>query len=215
MVDPAAVLDYCATHTTIEAARHFNVSDSYIRRIKRAHRSAPRCAAADHDIHSGSSGAQPCLIAGDNTAWPCPVTGELIPIIPGTHRWTWEAERKALHERHQMMVEEAEREAEQREVPVDRSEPEIGVEQAELVFSSGRPEPDDANGDKEPVLEHSMEKVELRTVIIVRRYKEPWPGLLPLGVVYCAENFRFILALLLAAALIWSMSGAQTAVIFR
>lgn len=37
--------------------------------------------------------------AGDSTYWRCPVTAELLPVVPGVRRHAWIAERKALRER--------------------------------------------------------------------------------------------------------------------
>ncbi|HSH77209.1 MAG TPA: hypothetical protein VLA19_01605 [Herpetosiphonaceae bacterium] len=47
-------------------------------------------------------------IAGDNTYWKCPATGELMPAVPGSSRKTWNAERIALHKRRvQLFAERA------------------------------------------------------------------------------------------------------------
>jgi hypothetical protein len=38
-------------------------------------------------------------VAHDNTFWLCPVTGELLPVVPGSRRLQWMHERKSLHAR--------------------------------------------------------------------------------------------------------------------
>ena len=52
-------------------------------------------------------------------------------------------------------------------------------------------------------------------VVIVKRYREPSSELVLLATAYLAENFRVILALLVAALLLWCMRDAQATVIFR
>ncbi len=39
-------------------------------------------------------------VAGDHSMWRCPATGELMQVIPGTHRQAWERERRETHARH-------------------------------------------------------------------------------------------------------------------
>jgi hypothetical protein len=38
-------------------------------------------------------------IAHDNTYWRCPVTHELVPVVPGSRRLEWMGEREAFHAR--------------------------------------------------------------------------------------------------------------------
>jgi hypothetical protein len=38
-------------------------------------------------------------VAHDNTYWRCPVTRELLPVVPGSRRFQWMHERESLHAR--------------------------------------------------------------------------------------------------------------------
>jgi hypothetical protein len=38
-------------------------------------------------------------VAHDNTYWRCPVTHELLPVVPGSRRLQWMYERQELHAR--------------------------------------------------------------------------------------------------------------------
>jgi hypothetical protein len=38
-------------------------------------------------------------VAHDNTYWRCPVTHELLPVVPGSRRLQWMNERRSLHTR--------------------------------------------------------------------------------------------------------------------
>jgi hypothetical protein len=38
-------------------------------------------------------------VAHDNTYWRCPVTHELLPVVPGSRRLEWMREREAFHTR--------------------------------------------------------------------------------------------------------------------
>jgi hypothetical protein len=38
-------------------------------------------------------------VAHDNTYWRCPVTHELLPVVPGSRRLEWMREREAFHAR--------------------------------------------------------------------------------------------------------------------
>jgi hypothetical protein len=38
-------------------------------------------------------------VAHDNTYWRCPVTHELLPVVPGSRRLQWMNERESLHAR--------------------------------------------------------------------------------------------------------------------
>jgi hypothetical protein len=192
MAAPSEVVDYCKTHSTIEAARHFAVSDSYIRRLKRQ--------AKDDNPH----------IAGDDTEWPDPLTGELFPIVPGTSRSAWEQERNDLHERRAFMSRQAELEAELEEVPDDIIEGGTEAEQAEPELEIDNDIAVVSKDKDEPVSELPSIPNPVQRVVIVKRSTENW--LLP----YIAENFRFLLALVVAIIIIWSMSSAaHAAVLFR
>jgi hypothetical protein len=113
--NPAAVLAYLAAgHTTHEAARRFGVAERSIRRIRQRQieRANPvalqvfdRDQKSDYDDvvvlrRARIYAERPDETAGANTYWKCPVSGELMPVIPGTRRHQWEAERRAAHARH-------------------------------------------------------------------------------------------------------------------
>jgi hypothetical protein len=199
MVSPEAVLDYCQTHSTIEAARHFGISDSYIRRIKRGHKRE-----VDPDI------------ATDDTQWTCPFTGEVFPIVPGTHRAAWEVERKSLHYRHVVMLREAEQEAEQKQVPDDVMEGGTEAEQAELELESEDHVPDVGKMVAEPVSELPSIPSRVERVIVVKRYQEPTDSLVLAGMRVLSDNFHMVLALLITLSIVWSMSTVtHSAVLFR
>ena len=136
-------------------------------------------------------------------------------MIPGTERNQWEAERKALHERQALMSREAELETELEEVPDDIKEGGTAAEPPEPTLSSAVPEPKSHDLGDRAVLELPGIPAPVEQVVIVKRYREPWSALLPLAAVYLAENFRVILALLVAAFLIWCIRDAQAAIIFR
>jgi hypothetical protein len=38
-------------------------------------------------------------LAGDNTYWKCPVSGDLIPVVPGARRHAWMDDRRRLFSR--------------------------------------------------------------------------------------------------------------------
>ena len=139
----------------------------------------------------------------------------MLPIIPGTERNQWEAMQKALHERQALMSREAELETEQEAVPDDINEGGTAAEQAEPTLTPNVPEPESHTQDNQPILELPGIPERIERVVIVKRYREPWSELLLLAATYLAENFRFILALLVAAFLMWCISDAQAAIIFR
>ncbi len=175
MVTATDVIEYCKTHSTIEAAHHFKVSDSYIRRLKRQHKE------------------QDPAIAGDDTQWPCPVTGELHPIIPGTIRSEWEHERKALHQRLSVMASEAELEAEAEEVPNDIIEGGTEAEQTE---------PELETKDEEPRVLSELPGIPMRVerVVIVKRLDtSPMAALIA---PFVTEHYHLLIGLVAATFLI-------------
>jgi len=199
MVSPEAVLDYCQTHSTIEAARHFAVSDSYIRRIKREHKPE-----VDPDI------------ATDDTDWNCPFTGEVFPIVPGTHRAAWEAERKSLHYYHVIMLREAEQETEQKQVPDDIMKGGTEAEQPELEREIAADMNVTSKTEDEPVSELPSIPSRVEPIVIVKRYQEPSDSLVFAGMRVLADNFHMVLALLITLSIIWSMSTVtHAAALFR
>ncbi len=162
MVTAADVAAYCQNHTTLEAATHFKVSTGYIRRLKRE-------ASRENDDMT-FHGHPDEEIAGDNTNWTCPYTAEVLPIIPGTKKADWLAERKALHDRLLLMSLLAEQEAELQAEQKDIREPENGAEQAELNAEQA-----ELNGDCLEISEvqseaEQPEPTPANQVITVKRY---------------------------------------------
>ncbi len=106
----AAVLAYLAAgHSNAEAAARFGIHERSVRRIKQraTEQTAPTRATvpvphAPADEPPPSPAFPPTAddVAGDHTMWRCPATGELMPIVPGTHRQAWERERRETHARH-------------------------------------------------------------------------------------------------------------------
>jgi hypothetical protein len=43
-------------------------------------------------------------VAHDNTYWRCPVSGELLPVVAGSQRLAWMAERRRLFDRRSIEV---------------------------------------------------------------------------------------------------------------
>lgn len=96
-----AIAAYCTTHTAGQAAQHFEVSERTVYNalawVKDNTQAAPLVQADDDDrrfpdLMPGDT------IARDGTSWRCPHWAELVPVVPGTRRDDWLAERKRLHE---------------------------------------------------------------------------------------------------------------------
>ncbi len=90
-----------------ETRRHFGISERTVYNAAERGKkpSAPAPAPAPAPTHDPLNDPRfPDLIpsdtiADDNTYWRCPFFCELLPIVPGTKRLDWLAERKHLHER--------------------------------------------------------------------------------------------------------------------
>ncbi len=112
-----AVLAYLAAgNSNADAAAHFGIHERSVRRIKQRAGMSPigdktpsQAAPANvHNVHNCAQTAPAARVfpptaddtAGDHTLWLCPATGELMPVIPGTHRQAWERERRETHARH-------------------------------------------------------------------------------------------------------------------
>lgn len=121
--------------TQKDAGKHFGCSDRTVRNYLKppAHpsdrpqrRYQARRVAAPSTPPRRLSPIYPPLandIAGDKTYWRCPVTGELLPVIPGMRRHTWEAGRRAIFGRKE--------ETEAEDAPACEVEPEAeGTAQA-------------------------------------------------------------------------------------
>ena len=115
----AAILTYLAAgHTNTDAAAYFGIHERSVRRIKqRAAERSDRC--ADDRLPPIVSASPTTIVshpaaplfpataddrAGDHTMWRCPATGELMPVVPGTHRKDWERERVETHARHVAVI---------------------------------------------------------------------------------------------------------------
>ena len=107
---------------------------------------------------------------------------------------------------------EAVQEPEREPVPDDINEDGTEAEQPELTLSSTVPESEAHSSEDRAVLE--LPGIPAPGVI-VKRYHEPWSALLLLAATYLDEHFRFILALLVAAFLLWFIRDAQAVIIFR
>ncbi len=137
-----------AVYKACQVARHpHRATTPQIRRIEPA--SHARCLApiepppapVFRDVASDDE------IAGDNTYWKCPATGELMPAVPGSSRKRWNAERIALHARRAQLF--AER-APAPEVAEEGSAPERApVPQGTATESESAPAP--APADIPPV----------------------------------------------------------------
>jgi len=116
-------------------------------------------------------------IAGDTTYWKCPVTGELLPIIPGVGRKRWNAERIALHQRLASLRDP---------VPVapgpevrmcapDSADAPAPVPQQNALQSESAPVPlaNIAPGTPAPSSPAPMALRQLEPIVIVKRYPLP------------------------------------------
>lgn len=98
---------YLATHTVAQAAQRWNVHERTVRKW-RVRDDAPRPYEQPEDEpntpdpidHTPTFAPRTDDVAGCGTMWLDPWTKELMPIIPGTHRHTWERDRIAARDRH-------------------------------------------------------------------------------------------------------------------
>lgn len=110
--NPIDVIAYAEQHGTPAAAEHFGIDERSVRRIRQ--KAEPNVANVSHRAENNSDLPTQTFAeantptfpdtaddrAGDSTYWKCPATGDLMPVVPGTHRKEWERERLSAHTRH-------------------------------------------------------------------------------------------------------------------
>jgi hypothetical protein len=102
---------YLATHTVPQAAKRWQVNERTIRKW-RARADAPIASVLAQDERTAPTTIDnaPTFVptsddvAGCGTMWLDPWSKELMPVVPGTHRKVFEAERIAAMERHKAAV---------------------------------------------------------------------------------------------------------------
>ncbi len=85
-------------HTVAETMTHFSISERTVynasARVRRESVSTPV------ELPPASPAPTPADdLAGDNTYWKCPVSGDLIPVVPGARRHAWMDDRRRLFSR--------------------------------------------------------------------------------------------------------------------
>lgn len=97
-----------AGNSVSSTASHFGISERAVYKAcqaqaTRLRRGVARVASSTSARLTGSTGSGFADLAddraGDNTYWRCPVTHELLPVVPGSRRFEWMREREALHAR--------------------------------------------------------------------------------------------------------------------
>jgi hypothetical protein len=97
-----------AGNSVSSTASHFGVSERAVYKACQAHaarlrRGVVRVASSSSARLIASGGSTfPDLgddVAGSSTYWRCPVTHELLPVVPGSRRLEWMHEREGLHAR--------------------------------------------------------------------------------------------------------------------
>ncbi len=97
-----------AGNSVSSTASHFGVSERAVYKACQAHaarlrRGVARVASSSSvRLTAAGSSMFPDLgndVAGSSTYWRCPVTHDLLPVVPGSRRLEWMREREALHAR--------------------------------------------------------------------------------------------------------------------
>ncbi len=97
-----------AGNSVSSTASHFGVSERAVYKACQAHtarlrRGVARVASSSSArLTAVGSSMFPDLgddVGGSSTYWRCPVTHELLPVVPGSRRLEWMREREALHAR--------------------------------------------------------------------------------------------------------------------
>ncbi len=97
-----------AGNSVSSTASHFGITERAVYKSCQAHaarlrRGVARVALSSSARLTASGGSMfPDLgddVAGSSTYWRCPVTHELLPVVPGSRRLEWMHEREALHAR--------------------------------------------------------------------------------------------------------------------
>ncbi len=129
-----------AGHSVSSTAAHFGISERAVYKAcqaqaARLRRGVARVASSSSARLTSSTGSGFADLAddraGDNTYWRCPVTHELLPVVPGSRRLEWMREREQLHAR--LRVSPA--------VAVEVSDPLSDFLSASLYPSEPTPEP--------------------------------------------------------------------------
>ncbi len=108
---PAAIVDYCQTHSNAQAATHFGLNERTIRKMKARARAGQEAITPNRNPPSvtGSRPAsadqlrrfatvQPGDIAHAGQLWKCPICGELMPPLPGTTGEQWAKRGCYMHQ---------------------------------------------------------------------------------------------------------------------
>jgi hypothetical protein len=97
-----------AGNSVSSTASHFGVSERAVYKACQAHaarlrRGVARVASSSSArLTAAGSSMFPDLgddVAGSSTYWRCPVTHELLPVVPGSRRLEWMRERESLYAR--------------------------------------------------------------------------------------------------------------------
>jgi hypothetical protein len=97
-----------AGHSVASTASHFGISERAVYKSCQAHaarlrRGVARVASSSSARLTAAGGSMfgelADDVAHDNTYWRCPVTHELLPVVPGSRRLEWMREREAFHAR--------------------------------------------------------------------------------------------------------------------
>ncbi len=102
-----------AGHSVASTASHFGISERAV--YKACQAQAARLRRGVGRLTSSSSARLGVVggsvfpdladdVAHDNTYWRCPVSGELLPVVPGSQRLGWMAERRRLFDRRSIEV---------------------------------------------------------------------------------------------------------------
>jgi hypothetical protein len=133
-------------------------------------------------------------VAHDNTYWRCPVSGELLPVVPGSQRLGWMAERRRLFDRRSIEVVSASSDHDITPTPEPTSEPafvalERDIEPTEPAALSPVPLVLSEHNQRLPVVEVNAPRVDWSAVSV---WLSSW----------MAEYWRVPLALAVALFLI-------------
>jgi hypothetical protein len=97
-----------AGNSVNSTATHFGISERAVYKSCQAHaarlrRGVARVASSSSARLTAAGGSMfPDLgddVAGSSTYWRCPVTHELLPVVPGSRRLEWMHEREGVHAR--------------------------------------------------------------------------------------------------------------------
>ncbi len=155
-----------AGNSVNSTATHFGISERAVYKSCQAHaarlrRGVARVASSSSARLTASGGSMfPDLgddVAGSSTYWRCPVTHELLPVVPGSRRLQWMNERQSLQARLRVSLAPA----------VEVSDPLSDFLSASLSPSEPTPEP-----TPEPVFVGLESDIELTEPVV-------FPAVLP------------------------------------